>query len=118
MCNNLLRSSKQANCIDDLGSFFLGAKSVNDASTDVAEQSPGVSYVTSDKCEEADDPEEIPETAGIIKDNIVNYIGGYVVRKLKTKVVCEDCHLFIFNGYSLITYDRLMTYFKAQENQE
>ena len=90
MCNNLLRPSKKANCVDDLENFLLGAKSVNVASTDVTEQSPGVSQVTDDKCEEVDDLEEIPEAAGVIKDNIVNYIGGYVVRKLKIKVVRED----------------------------
>lgn len=85
MCNNLLRPSKQANCIDDLENFLLGAKSVNVASTDVTEQSPGVSQVTDDKCEEVDDPEEIPEAAGVIKDNIVNIYWWVRYKKIENK---------------------------------
>ena len=86
MCNNYLRPSKQANYIDDLGSFLLGAKNISDASTDVTERSPGVRYGTEDKIYKvADDMEQYLKL--LVLSKIVNYIGGYVVRKLKTKVV-------------------------------
>ena len=69
--------------------------------------------------ETADDPCNISEeTTDCIRDNILNYIGGFNVRKIKKKIECNECSHFICDTAPSLTHSNLMTYFKAERNPE
>ena len=62
---------------------MIRTKGIIDASTSIAKVSPEVSS-TLDRCIELiDEPEKISEPASVLMENIINYIAGFIVRKLK-----------------------------------
>ena len=111
MYNNMTRPSKHANCIDDLGHFLSGTKAVIEANkmfTDTQD---------SEAISDSNDPDE-PIEPNVVKKNIINYIGGFIVRKIKKKITCENCQASVCNQSPTLSHTTLMTYFKAQDNPE
>ena len=111
MCNNMIRPSKNSNCTDDSGNFLCGAKNILSASN--------LPDLEVSESEDVDEPCTIDEdSTNCVKDNILNYIGGFIVRKIKKKVKCNDCSNFICDTAPALTHSNLMTYFKAECNLE
>ena len=45
--------------------------------------------------------------------NVVNYIGGYIVRKLKGQIQCSQCLSHLTSNSDVVEEDQLLTHFKA-----
>ena len=62
---------------------MIRTKGIIDASTSIAKVSPKVSSTLDSCIELIDEPEKITEPASVHMENIINYIGGFIVRKFK-----------------------------------
>ena len=111
MCNSMIRPSKNANCMDDIGHFLVGTKAVIEANQISTESEDALAIP------DIDDPDDVIEP-NIVKENIINFIGGFLVRKIKKKTNCENCHASTWNSTPVLSHSTLMTYFKAQDNPE
>ena len=48
--------------------------------------------------------------------NIVNYIGGYIVRKIKLETKCPDCMSKLTSNSSIVEESNLLCHFKAYKH--
>ena len=62
---------------------MIRTKGIIDASTSIAKVSPKVSSTLDSCIELIDEPEKITEPASVLMKNIIDYIGGLIVRKFK-----------------------------------
>ena len=62
---------------------MIRTKGIIDASTSIAKVSLEVTSTLDSCIELIDEPEKITDPASVLMENIINYIGGFIVRKNK-----------------------------------
>lgn len=85
--------------LTSLGNFLIRTKRIIDVGTSrpIAEVNQEFSSMLDCRNELIYEPEVITEPAGVVMENIIIYIGGFLVRKLKKKANCEHCHNYLIN---------------------
>ncbi|GFO09150.1 transposable element p transposase [Plakobranchus ocellatus] len=83
--DQLFVTSDRKNCEDDVDHFLINLATMRkhtDTSSHDSRDDPNACEIIS--------PTELPQDIGLQTENVVTYIGGFIVKKLKNKL-CPDC---------------------------
>ena len=86
-------ASKSSNCLDCDSTAGVFALEWSKRSSPIATSEPNVESELSDKLDSLKD-------TGLVVDNILTYIAGYIVRSLKGKAVCDNCIESLLSDFS------------------